>query len=96
MIWLISSTHLTWVLVVPVGGVGCALVLCQRLGVESECRGGEFSRGQQWWWDHGGTGGGRKTEANQTMDNAPMVQLMGGEDHVSERLARIQIHQVHG
>ena len=44
----------------------------------------------------GGTGGGRKTEANQTMDNAPMVQLMGGEDHVSERLARIQIHQVHG
>ena len=44
----------------------------------------------------GGTGGGRKTEANQTMDNAPMVLLMGGEDQVSERLARIQIHQVHG
>ena len=42
----------------------------------------------------GGTGGRRKTEANQTMDNAPMVQLMGGEDHVSERLARI-VHQVH-
>ena len=51
MIWLISSTHLTWVLVVPVGGVGCALVLCQRLGVESECGGGEFSRGHWWWWD---------------------------------------------
>ena len=44
------------------------------------------------------TGGCRKTEANQTMDNAPMVQLMGGEDHVSERLARIvhQVHQVDG
>ena len=44
------------------------------------------------------TGGPRKTEANQTMDNAPMVQLMGGEDHVSERLARIvhQVHQVDG
>ena len=41
------------------------------------------------------TGGGcRKTEANQTMDNAPMVQLMGGEDHVSKRLA-LTVHQVH-
>ena len=42
----------------------------------------------------GGTGGGRKTEANQTMDNAPMVQLMGGEDHVSRRLM-LTVHQVH-
>ena len=40
------------------------------------------------------TGGPRKTEANQTMDNAPMVQLMGGEDHVSRRLT-LTVHQVH-